>query len=497
MTCSCHTDSCTPTPRRSSGRAVMPLSPLSATLTHLPASVANKRLTAALSPLAATLTKNRGVWAVIVNQHLPSLVVWTFRRSDVAAFQRTLHSLFSLSVQRVFHNSFAFTGIRTLSENCRGVPLQFPFWNPASRLIKRMRIRPLAFSSPMYSICPAPGGSVQPRATRDPQRRHGKRQQRSKSLRVAAGWIPVTVRPLHRPQNYRPQLSLARAVQRFSRHGDVAAHAHPPGLAERASTVSLEPGRFAGPFCSSHHSARFADGFSGAHCGAAGRLRKLFSAAANWCARNGFSHAEPARVLGHGGLALWLDRDIFYFGGIRHYAVDRQRGYLLRGIAAQRAQFQRHYHRPARPRHDSAAAAPDRLGLVHQRHSWFVDFQHSPGGLRLLALGSTPEHALFSDAGFHRQSTAQCHCERRPHSLAAPLLVFRASRSLRRHAPVLRPGHASGFHVFPQAGLEGTPGGSGAVRRRRFRILRLGPAHVLQRHESFFAARFFATGFFA
>src|SRR5260370_28940587 len=51
---------CTPAPRRSGGRAVLPLSPLSATLMHLPASVANKRLTAGLNPLAATLTRNVG-----------------------------------------------------------------------------------------------------------------------------------------------------------------------------------------------------------------------------------------------------------------------------------------------------------------------------------------------------------------------------------------------------------------------------------------------------
>src|SRR5712664_21857 len=36
------------------------VSPLAATLMHLPASVANKRFTARLSPLAATLTKNTG-----------------------------------------------------------------------------------------------------------------------------------------------------------------------------------------------------------------------------------------------------------------------------------------------------------------------------------------------------------------------------------------------------------------------------------------------------
>jgi hypothetical protein len=43
-----------------SGLPTIPLSPLDATLMHLPASVANKRLTAYLNSLDATLTKNRG-----------------------------------------------------------------------------------------------------------------------------------------------------------------------------------------------------------------------------------------------------------------------------------------------------------------------------------------------------------------------------------------------------------------------------------------------------
>src|SRR6266436_44244 len=38
----------------------IPVSPLAATLMDSPASVENKRLTASLNPLAATLTKNRG-----------------------------------------------------------------------------------------------------------------------------------------------------------------------------------------------------------------------------------------------------------------------------------------------------------------------------------------------------------------------------------------------------------------------------------------------------
>src|SRR5712691_2552756 len=158
-----------------------PLTPLAATLMDFPASVANKRLTTGLSPLAATLTENREEEGVMVNQHPPELDVWTFRRSDVAAFQRTLHSLFSLFAQRVFHNSFAFTGIRTLSENCRGVPQQFPFWNSTPRLRKRIRFRPLAFSSPMYSICLAPGGLAQPLSARGFQGRHGQRRQQRNS----------------------------------------------------------------------------------------------------------------------------------------------------------------------------------------------------------------------------------------------------------------------------------------------------------------------------
>ncbi len=231
-----------------SRQQIAPLTPLAATLMDFPASVANKRLTAGLSPLAATLTENREEGSVMVNQHPPELDVWTFRRSDVAAFQRTFHSLFSLFAQRVFHNSFAFTGIRTLSENCRGVPQQFPFWNPTPRLSKRMQrmhIRPLAFYPTMYSICLAPGGLAQPLAARGFQGRHGQRRQERKSTGNIPGRLPVPVRLQHQPQNHWPQLSLARAVQRFPRHGHVAAHAHPSGLAGDASSVPLQPWQLA------------------------------------------------------------------------------------------------------------------------------------------------------------------------------------------------------------------------------------------------------------
>src|SRR5260370_824262 len=45
-----------------------------------------------------------------------------------------------------------------------------------------------------------------------------------------------------------------------------------------------------------------------------------------------------------------------------------------------------------------------------------------------------------------------------------------------------------------QTGLEGTPRRSGVVWCGRLRFLRLGPAHVLQRHESLLAAGLFAFG---
>jgi len=96
-------------------KQVTPVSPLAATLMDLPASVANKRLTRLLSPLAATLTKNRGEGGTLLltrnlkkdfysevsaaadnggpASSLPkksrsSLRLSTFRPSDVRTFKR-------------------------------------------------------------------------------------------------------------------------------------------------------------------------------------------------------------------------------------------------------------------------------------------------------------------------------------------------------------------------------------------------------------------------
>src|SRR6266567_6402937 len=328
-------------------------------------------------------------------------------------------------------------------------------------------------------------------------RLHGHQRKPRQSPRATPTRLPGANSPQYRSQSHRPELSLACALQRVPRHGHVAAHADPLGLARCASSASLQPRQLAGSFCRSHHAPRFPDGFSGAHRRAPGRLRKLFSSAANWRTRNSFPHPQPPRVLAHGLLAARPDENLLPFASASHHPLDRQRRHLLRRVPAHHAQFQRHCHRSSRSRHDSPALAIDRLGLVHQRDSRGVNLQHSSRRLRLPALRSPLGHPLFSFAEFHFRSTTRRHRQRRSHSLAAPLLVFRPSRSLRGHASVLRPHHAYHFHVFPHAGLEKAPSRYRALRCRPLRFLRLGTAHVFQRYESFFAARLFAAGFFA
>jgi hypothetical protein len=120
------------------------ISPLAATLMDLPASVANKRLTAELSPLAATLTKNRGVGGAPL-----------FARSDNDAHPEFANgggaegffsglTLLYCCAPRAFHNSFTTKRFRTLSQNCRGVAQQFPFWELfAGHSAERPLFRPL------------------------------------------------------------------------------------------------------------------------------------------------------------------------------------------------------------------------------------------------------------------------------------------------------------------------------------------------------------------
>ena len=96
---------------------------------HLPASVANKRLTRYLNPLDATLTKIGGGGSppcASDKDALPESANGGGVEGFFSGF--ILRSFFSLFAPRVFHNSLASKRFRTLSQNCRGVTLQFPFW---------------------------------------------------------------------------------------------------------------------------------------------------------------------------------------------------------------------------------------------------------------------------------------------------------------------------------------------------------------------------------
>ena len=118
------------------------ISPLAATLMDLAASVANKRLTAELTPLSATLTKNRGVGPS------PCAHPESANGGGVVGFFPGL-TLLSLFAPRVFHNSFITKPFRTLSQNCRGVTLQFSIWE---LFAGHNAERPLFSSSPFNGL---------------------------------------------------------------------------------------------------------------------------------------------------------------------------------------------------------------------------------------------------------------------------------------------------------------------------------------------------------
>src|SRR6266403_4111706 len=123
------------------------VSPSAATLMDLPASVANKRLTADLNPLAATLTKNRGVGvppcASDKDAHPESA-----NGGGAEGFFSGLTLLYCCA-PRPFHNSCTTKRFRTLSQNCRGVAQQFPFWE---LFAGHNAERPLLSSFPFSSL---------------------------------------------------------------------------------------------------------------------------------------------------------------------------------------------------------------------------------------------------------------------------------------------------------------------------------------------------------
>src|SRR6266446_10390365 len=139
--------------------------------------------------------------------------------------------------------------------------------NPSTLALSDHTSAPLVFSSPMYSICPArdlcsraPGnvvgafGICSRESPVTVHRCHGQRRQRSKSSRNATTRLAGAHSAQHRSQGHWSELSVARAVQRFSRFGDVSAHAHPSRVARRAPSVFVRV--LSGTLRRSHHISR-------------------------------------------------------------------------------------------------------------------------------------------------------------------------------------------------------------------------------------------------
>src|SRR5271157_1480870 len=156
-----------------------------------------------------------------------------------------------------------------------------------------------------------------------------------------------------------------------------------------------------------------------------------------------------------------------------------------------------HDDRNAREGHDFTTHAGRRVGVVRQRDLEPADLQRSAGGMRRGSFGPPAGIEFFQRDFVPGSATAEFGASRKPaHPLAAALLVFCASGSVRGDAAVLWHRHAPGGDVFPQAGVEGAPGGAGPVRRGAGGILRVGLPHVCHRHESLRAAGFFGAGIF-
>jgi len=101
------------------------ISPLAATLMESPANIANKRLTANLTPLDATLTKNSGVGVPSISQHSN---LQTFQRVTISAQVTKFLSLlcFQPVTNCPFSIPFVLTFIHVIGGGRVGVPDEIP-----------------------------------------------------------------------------------------------------------------------------------------------------------------------------------------------------------------------------------------------------------------------------------------------------------------------------------------------------------------------------------
>src|SRR6202008_4669917 len=180
----------------------------------------------------------------------------------------------------------------------------------------------------------------------------------------------------------------------------------------------------------------------------AARLRQLSAAVANWREGNGVSHAEFRFVLADGCVPGGHDGVLFLSAQHGSERLACQRGDFFAGRAVQRREFQHNDDRIARERHDVAADARHRVGLVPERNPEPADFQRAAGGCDSRAF-LPPARVEFLQRGFvSGASTPEPGETGEPAAaMAKTVLVFRASRSVRSDAAVLWDYYAPGGDV--------------------------------------------------
>jgi len=172
-------------------------------------------------------------------------------------------------------------------------------------------------------------------------------------------------------------------------------------------------------------------------------------------AKNGFPHAESYSALGHRRLASGPDD--YFLDSVSPPAITlwivSVAIFLCPRLFSTRSIFSVTTIRLARSGNDSPPVAANRLGLVHQRHPWHADFQHSCWQPASACLSDRLlRHTLFPLAEFHCQSTARRYSAQTPSPivLAASLLVFFAQAEVyvANAFPCFGPHHAYWFSTF-------------------------------------------------
>ncbi len=136
--------------------------------------------------------------------------------------------------------------------------------------------------------------------------------------------------------------------------------------------------------------------------------------------------------------------------------------------------------------HDSFSHAAHRMGLVCHRDSRPARFRSASSWWNFAPSRPLGGNQLLPSRRSGCKRSVAASQRRLSAPLAAPLLVFRASRGLHRDIAGHGSGLACSFHLCAQTGVRISRDGYGDLRHRFPGLHGLGPPHVPQRHEPLF-----------